>query len=541
MRLLCLDSAMANLTLADEPPTKASSQVQVAELNKSKTFFDLPFELRLKIYENLVCFHEPIELSTPRMGLLKSTTHPSELPLHMFLVSKDMYLEASLIFYKCNKFRVQLWPVMMKPIRPGQLLCNRLNNLELQCNIAHNWGYVRQCKDLALLMPQLQRLELSFDAAYSSEMIATANQLSNAIATCTPMFNGPQLRLSVWVRKSRVSADKLKQLEQQARKRTSGPDGKTATPFVSLLQSEMPNLTLIQLTCGEIEETSLPHITQHTCSPGDCTWIPIKEEKNKDGKTKARSVALREFTWGKTDAATTVKRPEVDMRQWYPKLSDASQKTLRELFATYDQSEGSSRDQKIPSDTAEATQENDVPPHTDITTPNTANDPDDLFYPNVMLRPGHVFEKQRISYGEASYERFIERFFPTQNEPSSYPPTRHTNPIFPRETHPTNPEEEKTITITEESPDQGSKPLEENNEDSTNDEDRRARRPFFCHSDESDSDTTTVVAESRISIVESWLRRVQTLPPTTAISQSSTAELSVSPGKENDEATTTTN
>lgn len=348
---------MASLTLQEDAPAKASPQDQATGSYKHKTFFDLPSELRLKIYEDVLRFPDPIKLQTCYGGRLKSAMHGSKLPLHLFLVSKHLYLEASLFFYKRNKFQLPRSLFMITGIHPGQPLCKRLINLELLCGPASQWGYAKQCKELALLMPQLQRLELIFNDPDSSNMMIASEELSNAIATCASMFDGPQLRLSAWVTKKDLRLDQLEARHSNMRNgRSAETRVKTEKPFVALVQSEMPTLTLIQLT-GEIENMCLRDLVRRTCLPGDCTWIQIKEEMNMDNMTGSRSGILKEFRWGKTDAAATAYRPEVDMLQWYPPLSDASLKILREFLAMYDNNaEGSCGGQQNPSDTLEAAQ-----------------------------------------------------------------------------------------------------------------------------------------------------------------------------------------
>ena len=70
-------------------------------------FFDLPFELRLRVYENLLVFPKTLDLDP--------TNHRAVAPsLRLFYASHRMHDEASRVFYGSNAFR--LFPVNGKYI-----------------------------------------------------------------------------------------------------------------------------------------------------------------------------------------------------------------------------------------------------------------------------------------------------------------------------------------------------------------------------------------------------------------------------------------
>ncbi|KAG9203055.1 hypothetical protein G6514_003577 [Epicoccum nigrum] len=80
-------------------------------------FFDLPYELRLRVYENLLVFPKTLDLDP--------TNHRAVAPsLHLFYVSHRMHDEASRVFYGHNAFR--LFPVNGKYINAKYPLFSRL-------------------------------------------------------------------------------------------------------------------------------------------------------------------------------------------------------------------------------------------------------------------------------------------------------------------------------------------------------------------------------------------------------------------------------
>ncbi|KAF1833868.1 hypothetical protein BDW02DRAFT_569614 [Decorospora gaudefroyi] len=102
-----LVNRMSKVRLVDEqlapPPPEAEEEAQSGGAEEVKRqpfrFFDLPYELRLRVYEELLIAPKTIDLDP--------TNHRVVAPaLRLFLVDRRMHEEASRVFYGRNTFRV---------------------------------------------------------------------------------------------------------------------------------------------------------------------------------------------------------------------------------------------------------------------------------------------------------------------------------------------------------------------------------------------------------------------------------------------------
>jgi hypothetical protein len=101
-----LVNRMSKVRLVDEqvaapPEVKEGAQSDAEEEIKRQPFrfFDLPYELRLRVYEELLVFPKTIDLDPTNYRIVAPA-------LRFFLVDHRMHEEASRVFYGRNTFRV---------------------------------------------------------------------------------------------------------------------------------------------------------------------------------------------------------------------------------------------------------------------------------------------------------------------------------------------------------------------------------------------------------------------------------------------------
>ncbi|ETI20324.1 hypothetical protein G647_08358 [Cladophialophora carrionii CBS 160.54] len=309
-------------------------------------FFDLAVELRLKVYQQLFGFAEPIKLIVDGTGLFKhERTNPAadKIPVHVFRLNKKTYLEASPVLFKCNIFALDLSTLRAGLARPEPMY-KHVESLEVCWTVGTCWGYVQTVKAAGEKMPALRKLELKFEQPRA--VLAASLEFCSAIMACAPLIGSPELRLCAHLSESEEwtsgGADNRYDFPIRTALARAGSTLRDIQPHPNfhvspLTRSILPELHLIQLT-GKITPSLLHKIEQHVCEMGECTWVRTGEEdsqRHADGTNTGRRIHLR---WGKSDG-TLVRPcvPEVDMLQFYPELSKSEKKKIQEFFASFQQ------------------------------------------------------------------------------------------------------------------------------------------------------------------------------------------------------------
>ncbi|KIW62471.1 hypothetical protein PV04_10644 [Phialophora macrospora] len=340
--------APSSSSAADDGQANLTSEFDVAPASSPGpirgSFFDLPIELRLKVYELLFCFPESIVLSVDETGLFKHKgINPAagSIPVDALRLNKKVYLEASPVLFKCNTFALDL-PALRAGLGQTQPICKLVESLKVAWTAEPLWGYVQTTKDVANKMPALRKLELKFEDQYP--LLAASLEFCSAIMPCAPLLESPELRLCACLSVNDLSGRVRTGYESHTqigialnRPRSTLWDIRPRPGFYvsPLTRCILPELCQIQLT-GKISPALFRKIEQHMCEMGDCTWVRTGEEDDQqqaDETNTGRRIHLR---WGKSDnTLARLSRPEVDMLQFYPELSKSEQSKLQEFFASF--------------------------------------------------------------------------------------------------------------------------------------------------------------------------------------------------------------
>jgi hypothetical protein len=137
--VLALDSTMSDDEFSDEETAVAKA----VRARRSKfRFFDLPFELRLRIYEYTLIVTKTIDLDP-------WNSHTILPLLRLFLVSHHVHEEAYRVFYGCNTFRV--FPVHARFFHTKAPLLSRLSLryrreiTKLELRVGPGWTMPPKC------------------------------------------------------------------------------------------------------------------------------------------------------------------------------------------------------------------------------------------------------------------------------------------------------------------------------------------------------------------------------------------------------------
>jgi hypothetical protein len=333
---------------ADDGQTKLTSEPDAAAAKAPgpirETFFDLPIELRLKVYELLFCSPGPIVLTVDGTGLFKHdrvNAAAGKIPVDAFRANRKVYLEASPVLYKCNTFALDL-PALRTGLAQTQPICRLVESLKVDWTAAPLWDYVQTAKDVASKMPSLRKLELKFGTQYP--LIAASLEFCRAIMPCAPLLESPELRLCAHLPVNDLSGRLRMDYESGSqigialsRPRSTLWDIRPRPSFYvsPLTRTTLPELCLIQLT-GKTSPSMLRKIEQHMCEMGECTWVRTGEEDSQQQADETNTGPRIHLRWGKSDnTLARLSRPEVDMLQFYPELSKSERKKLQEFFGSF--------------------------------------------------------------------------------------------------------------------------------------------------------------------------------------------------------------
>ncbi|KAJ9614516.1 hypothetical protein H2200_002653 [Cladophialophora chaetospira] len=316
------------------------------------SFFDLPVELRLKVYELLFRFPETITLAHDGNGVFKHKRGPifnggQQVPVHALLLNNGFNLEASSVLYRCNKYSLESAGLVNDRVYRTQTICKFLEVLEIRCEEdTLVWGHTRLAKYLSDCMPSLRELHLMFDTNVFG-LVAASVEFAKAVTPCASTFPGPTLQLCARILTYEVdyappggSAQDRVRLALKAKGKSLAAIIPPENRYIGALTHTELDLTgarlsLIQLT-GRISPLLLERVEKFTCRLNDCTWLKTHEDDSPEDSfpniiTTGRRTHLR---WGTT--ATPAPMPkEVDMLQFYPEMSKRDQKILQEFLTAY--------------------------------------------------------------------------------------------------------------------------------------------------------------------------------------------------------------
>ncbi|KIX96594.1 uncharacterized protein Z520_07860 [Fonsecaea multimorphosa CBS 102226] len=360
--------------------TPTSLAVVSTAAPKQRSFWDIPTEVRLEIYELLYCQPKPIRLFLNADGRLKRMRinlvplggHPDpEIPTQAFRVDKKFYQEASPVLYQRNKFNMN-WENLSKFFSKwDQGITSRLEAIDIYCGRGPAWGFVSVIRVLVDKMPGVRELNIIFYS--SSRLLAATLETSSAITPCASMFPGPELELILHPEKlSREWNPGMSRPDVAAIcKAIREGNAKLADiwpanlPVNNLTRFCAPNLSLIRLS-GRISRRVLPKILRHRCLPGDCFWMKVAqgvEEGSADKETgkEEHSCKMSEkednqpigdvlhYKWKAMDPRERTDIPEVNMRQWHPPLTEKEKQKVRDFAKIFESRDVSCQDDKSPS------------------------------------------------------------------------------------------------------------------------------------------------------------------------------------------------
>ncbi|KIW25324.1 uncharacterized protein PV07_08511 [Cladophialophora immunda] len=351
-------------------PTSAAAMPMSAMSAPAKlSFYDFPAEVRLEIYEMLFCYSGPIQLVLDNDGKIKrDDTHLrwfASIPVHAFTVAKKFGQEAASVLYQRNKFSMD-WENLRKFLpKWDQGLSSHLGAITIFCAGGPAWGFVSVTRKLADKMPGLR--EIHFELWGSLRLAAAALETSSAITPCASVFPGPELELAVQpIKFSLYDAGKGGPDFDAIRTTLRRDYAKLADiwpqnlPTSSITRFFAPNLSVIRFS-GRISSNVLTTILRHRCLPGDCFWKDVTQElkeghtdkltgerKNCGQKTKKQDSdpngSFIYYKWTAKDPLERTDIPEVNMRQWYPPLTEREKQKVRDFAKAFEKRDNSGPD-----------------------------------------------------------------------------------------------------------------------------------------------------------------------------------------------------
>ena len=259
------------------------------------------------------------------------------------------------MLYLCNKFTFN-WASFWKVPQPDtkQTISKLLHTVEVSGFPGPVWGYVNLIKYLADTMPGLQKVEFDF-VALPYRLLAAAVELTASITPCSSGFRGPELRLDMTLVSDRLyspSGPEDHPISQflsapDSRLRDVAPVMERARPGASLNYSAVPGLSLIKLN-GTITAFLLRKIEEQWCSINNCTWMKTNNKglECEDAYGGVKSIPGKRvcYTWQASGRPVPVDRPQVDMLQWYPELSESIKQALQDFLDSRNENEGGAID-----------------------------------------------------------------------------------------------------------------------------------------------------------------------------------------------------
>ncbi|KAH0833674.1 hypothetical protein FOPE_03366 [Fonsecaea pedrosoi] len=362
-------SPMATPSSNDPGPTGTDTAVVTMSAPAKRSFYDLPIEVRLEIYELLYCYSKPIHLTLDHDGKIKHQRAESAtsccapdlvIPVHAFTVAKTLCHEASPVLYQRNNFSMDWKNLKMFSQKWDQELSSYLGAVEIICDDGPAWGFVPVTRLLVDKMPGLQ--EINFKISGSLRLAAAALETSSAITPCASMFGGPELDLVLQPLKSEdcnggkggsdLVAIRNGIQQDNAKLAEIWPEGLAPN---NITRSCAPILSHIRLS-GRISRTTLDKILGHRCLPGDCFWEEVAQEvkegdaakvigENKDatkmaeknGSSDKLTEDMVHYKWKAMVPGERTDVPKIDMRQWYPPLTEKEQQKVRDFFKVFEQ------------------------------------------------------------------------------------------------------------------------------------------------------------------------------------------------------------
>ncbi|KIW93169.1 uncharacterized protein Z519_05774 [Cladophialophora bantiana CBS 173.52] len=337
------------------------------------SFFDIPAEVRVEIYELLYCFPRTVHLAfeDDRKGKFKHwrdypvtrlfNCEPA-LPVHALVVAKKFYQEASLVLYQRNKFRIE-WEDLNDALTQWNQKFNIcLSAIDLLCECGPAWGFVPAIRALIDKMPGLREINIKIHG--SCRLSAAALETSNAIVPCASMFGGPDLEL-IAIPLNHNYCDEIgggrdvEAIINTIRQENSklADIWPQTLPTKSITRFNAPNLSLVRL-CGHIDPRLLAKIEQHKCLPGDCRWMKVGQEAKtvdtgsetwkKDNLGDLARNCLH-YKWRAMDPRERTDIPVINMRQWHPPLTEKEKRKVRDFARLFARRDKSCQDNESPS------------------------------------------------------------------------------------------------------------------------------------------------------------------------------------------------
>ena len=312
------------------------------------TLAGIPSEARLEIFKFLLQSDQPISITFNADGHLRLVDDEENeaaaklvKSLGVLPVSQSIFATALMVLYGENKF-VMRWTEDVASITTINMCsAKNLRHLDIQCkqDYSPTFGLARF---INILVPgaaeQLTEITITFDDEV--KLLACVAELTKAVTTCGSL-NCPILEVVVspeheWYKKPLWTNWQHDNLVSTLRRQNS-----TLNELLELAESDGndnhmffnytgPNFKKIKIV-GPIAKEFLPKFEAHTCEAGHCEMKNLSTTQAPATHVNAPITKdPRRYVWAKK--TTTNALPEVNMRQWLPRMP---KEYAAELFSEF--------------------------------------------------------------------------------------------------------------------------------------------------------------------------------------------------------------